>query len=167
MKIKRSQLQRIVREETIRHIVGLVEAGEHGVVDADEDNKKKDGEQEKKKDDDKKSNKSPSPSAPSEPKEPKELPVDDEPSDKDLEADVSTPESDLEADADGNGIGDQIQGMSVLSFTTEPKPKTGKSEIVIQFKEDPAPLRIIVMPGGDLMFAYKGAMTRSLTGGEG
>jgi hypothetical protein len=157
MIIKRSQLQKIVREETLRYLTVLMEAGPEGVVDADEDNAKKDGERDKKKKDDKKQQSKP-------PSEPNELPSEEEPSDDELDDDVSTPEEDLDADADGNGIGDQIQGMSILSFTVEPQPKTGKTELVLQFKESPTPLRIIVMPGGDVMFAYKGAMTRSLTG---
>lgn len=158
MKIKRSQLLQIVKEEMVRHLGGLLEANDHEVVDADDDHSKKDAKASKDIKDKK--------SIPSDHKKPepsnKELPGDNEESDDDLEKDISSPESDLEADANGSGIGDQIRGLSILSFTVEPQPKTGKTELVLQFKESPNPLRIVVMPGGNVMFAYKGAMTKSL-----
>ena len=156
MKINKSQLQKIVREETIRHLVGLMEADEHEVVDANDDHKKKDAQKGKKE-----PSKKPGGSSPS---EPKELPTDNEPADNDLGDEVSTPESDLEKDSVGKGIGDPapagVVGLQIQSFTVEPQPKSGaaKTELVLTFKNSPNPLRIMILPNGEVEFAYRGDM---------
>lgn len=150
MNIKKPLLLKIVHEETLSHIGRLLEVDDPMVaVDADEDNKNKDAKKATDKDKQKQAKPGEQPKQ-QEPKKPNDMP---------------SGESDLEADSKGHGIGDRISGLSVLSFTVEPEPKAGKTELVLQFKEDPDPLRIVIHPNGDVQFAYKGTLSRDL-GGE-
>ncbi len=144
MKIESEKLKKIIKEEVLSHFSTLLEFAseeEENVVDSNEDGKDKEKAQKKS-------------------KKVKSEPVTNQAEPQELES----PEQDLEADADGQGIGDRISGLTVLSMTVEPKPKTGKTELVLQFKQDPDPLRIIIMPTGDVMFAHKGKMVKDLGG---
>ncbi len=152
MKIKESRLKQIIKEETLKRIRVLREDSDFDdkVVDADKDNKDKKKEKDKSKppSPDKKDSKPKSNDKPKPKKEP-ELPG-------------VSPGEDIEADSKGNGIGDQITGMTVLSFTMDPRSKTvpGALELTLQFKENPQPLKIFVV--GKIKFLYKGSLQGDL-----
>lgn len=160
MKIKRSELERIVKEELANHIRELTEAPkddkEPSVVDADNEKKGKEKQGDK-------DNKKPAPAkkdkAPKEPEEPNELPAEDEPEDAELEKDVSDDDSEEDADeVTGGKIADDLTGKTVQSLTMDPKSKTlpGAQEIVITFREVPDPLKILITKTGQVKFYYKG-----------
>jgi len=156
MKIKRSVLESIIKEELAAHIRSLTEADEPDVVDAEkEDKKSKD-----KKNSDKNAEKKPA-------KEPvknqaKDLKVDDDEADKPLEKDVADPEADAESedaeDVTGGKIADEITGKTIQSVTMEPKSKTlpGAIEVNFTFKEIQDPLKILVTKSGQVKFYFKG-----------
>lgn len=163
MKIKRSVLEKIIREELAAHIRHLTEAPEDDrnapdVVDADKQGKEK--EKKAKKDDPKKAGGTQNdPVAPDDPKA-KELPVADEPeADKDLEKDVAGEKDTEDAeDVTGGKIADEITGKTIQSVTMEPKSKTlpGAQELVITFKEIPDPLKVLITKTGMVKFFFKG-----------
>lgn len=151
MKIKRSVLEKIIREELRVHVESLMEAPD--VVDAEGGNKDKTKKKEPKKDI--------KPAEKSAVKQTaKELPVEDEPeADAELEKDVADPEAEEDAeDVTGGKISDQINGKRIQSVTMEPKSKTlpGAQEIVITFNEIPEPLKILVTKTGQVKFHFKG-----------
>lgn len=153
MKIKRSTLERIIREELAAHIRSLTEAPAQDapdVVDAEKEDQKA------KKPDDKKQAKQPDKQEP----KAKELPVADEPeADKDLEKDVADePGAEDAEDVTGGKIADEISGKTIQSVTMEPKSKTlpGAQEIVLTFKEIPDPLKILVTKTGQVKFFFRG-----------
>lgn len=169
MKIKRSVLEKIVREELANHIKSLMEAPKSkkpGMEDAEAGNEKNDKKAGDKVDPAVKpkkqapigAGKSPvkkdgSPAA-------DELPVAAEPeADADLEKDVADPASEEDPeDVTGGKIADQITGKSVQSVTMEPKSKLlpGAQEVVITFKEIPEPLKILITKSGQVKFHFKG-----------
>lgn len=161
MRVKRSVLEQMVKEELAAHLHELMEApkddedGPTDVVDAEDD------QPQAKKNDQKPAKPSKDAKAPAAPDEPEELPVEDEPeADDELDQDVASDEDD-EEDADevtGGGIADEIQGKTIQSVTMEPKSKTlpGAQEIVLTFREIPDPLKILVTKTGAVKFFFKG-----------
>jgi hypothetical protein len=152
MKIKKSVLLKLVKEETLKRLDKLVKEDSAAVIDADSDNKDKD----KKKKQEKPKDKSPKPKEKSSKEPPKP--------EKDQELPGVSPEQDAEADANGKGIGDQIAGMTILSFTMEPRSKVvpGAIELNLQFKESPQPLRVLISKSGQVRFLYKGSLQSEL-----
>lgn len=153
MKIKRSTLERIIREELAAHIRSLTEAPAADapeVVDAEKEDPKA-----KKPADKKQANQPEKPGA-----QAKELPVADEPeADQELEKDVATDDETEDAEeVTGGKIADEISGKTIQSVTMEPKSKTlpGAQEIVLTFKEIPDPLKILVTKTGVVKFFMRG-----------
>lgn len=152
MKIKKTELEQIVREELTRHLGGLLEAkGGPEVTDADDDKQTQDPPPQKE---------PPVPAKGGEPppakidkKPPKEQPaVSDDPADKELD-DVEGAD-----EVTGGEISSELVGKTVQSITMEPKSKLvpGAQELVITFDQIPDPLRVIVNKSGTVKFYYKG-----------
>ena len=170
MKIKRSVLEKIIREELANHLKSLIEATPEKspeVKTAHDDKKEKEttgGKGDKKKVTPQKAptvagkDKSKEPSADAE--EPDELPTPEEPADKEIEKDVASGEEDAEdaEDVTGGKIADEVTGQTVQSLTMDPKSKImpGAQEIVITFREKPDPLRILIGKTGIVKFYYRG-----------
>lgn len=160
MKIKRSVLERIIREELASHIRSLTEANdeETDVVDAEKQSKtdKKKVGNEKQDKADKNAQKKKEPEA-------DKLPVGDEPeADADLEKDVAEPDAE-EEDAEevtGGKIADAVTGKTIQSITLEPKSKTlpGATELVITFKEIPDTLKVLLTKTGQVKFHFASAL---------
>lgn len=157
MKIRKSELVRIVREELARHVATLLEADGVKLVDAEGDDDAGKGDKKHAsakgqgpKRDDKpipQKGKQPPPAGKKDPDgEPKELPA-DEPDDVEDEEDVT-----------GGKIADEVTGKTIQSITMEPKSKLmpGAIEIVLTFQQIPDPLRIFVTKTGDVKFMLKG-----------
>ncbi|MHB8407974.1 MAG: hypothetical protein ACYDHY_07825 [Acidiferrobacterales bacterium] len=182
MKIKKSVLERFVREELQKHISSLLEAPTVG--DSQEDNLEK----EKEKDE-------------AEPGkngnmvtggEGNELPAEDDPADDQLdkvgpEADVADAEVKKDAkgekakeakpdepkdteqdiedaeDVTGGEIADKVAGQTVQSISLNPKSKLmpGAQEIEIQWAALPEPLKILVNKSGQIYF-YMGGLHKTL-----
>jgi type IV secretory pathway VirB10-like protein len=168
MKIKRSVLERMIKEALAAHVARLTEApkkpSEPGIEDADKEKKKPDQAKEKdvKKDapPDKPKSKE-DPTAPADQSVAPELPTEDEPADKELDKDVAKKDAGEVEDAEdvtGGEIADEIAGKTVQSITMEPKSKImpGAQEIVITFDQIPDPLRILINKSGVVKFYYKG-----------
>lgn len=155
MKIKRSVLEKIVREELTAHIKSVLEAKGEDPEVTDAEDEKKDSEKEKKPDAKKAPEKAPEKSAPKK-SEPKELDVEKDPADPELDKEEE-PEEDAE-DVTGGKIADDVTGKTVQSLTMEPKSKTlpGAQEIVITFREIPDPLKILITKTGGVKFFFKG-----------
>jgi len=159
MKIKRSVLEKMVREELRNHIHEMMEGPKddnNGADVVDAEKEKKAGEDKAEKKADAAAGKAPEPKAPGE-KKAKELPVADEPeADPELEKDVAG-EEDAE-DVTGGKIADEISGKTIQSVTMEPKSKTlpGAQEIVLTFKEIPDPLKILITKTGQVKFFFRG-----------
>lgn len=164
MKVKRSVLEQMIKEELRSHLHELLEAPKGaGVVDADDERK---GEKEKEPPAGAKAPKPPGagpkpPVAPGgEPEEPEELPVGDEPAaDPELEKDAAEDDSEEDAaELTGGKVADQITGKTIQSITMEPKSKTlpGAQELVITFREIPDPLKVLVTKQGDVKFFFRG-----------
>lgn len=158
MKIKRSVLEKMVREELRTHIREMMEGpkdDDKGASVVDAEDEKAAGEKKAEKD-----GKGPKPQ-PGPEKKAKELPVADEPeADPELEKDVAG-EEDAEEDAEevtGGKIADEISGKTIQSVTMEPKSKTlpGAQEIVLTFREIPDPLKILITKTGQVKFFFKG-----------
>lgn len=160
MKIKRSVLEKMVREELAIHLREMMEgpkddgSGED-VVDAASDpaaQKDKNVKPAAAKKDPKPDPKKAAPA--------KDLPVPKEPeADPELEKDVAGDDGSEDADeVTGGKIADQINGKTVQSVTMEPKSKTlpGAQEIVLTFREIPDPLKILVTKTGSVKFFFKG-----------
>lgn len=148
MKVTKSTLQRIVKEETLKYVKGLYEDDKKKVVDASKDSKPKDGPKDgKEKKDDK-------PPAPKKEKEPKVQPQHDDPADPDLKKDVEEPGSEVT----GGEIAQELTGKTIQSLTMNPKSKMmpGAQEIVLTFNEVTDPLKIFVTKTGAVKFFYKG-----------
>ncbi len=163
MKIKKSKLESIVREELARHVRTLMEGGP-AVEDADKDKKSKEkeepeaGEQgpvDPQQDPDNTSNK---PKVVGGQKQPptQELP-DDEPADDKLDEPEEEEEPEDGEDPAGD-ISDELAGKSIQSITMEPKSKLmpGAMEIVLTFNEITDPLRILVNKSGVVKFYWRG-----------
>lgn len=169
LKLKRSQVERIVREELLTVMREML--GEAG----DEKEKEKDpevGGAEKDNDNvdpsSQAGNKAPkvgakAPDAPVDsgdtdvPDE--EVPVGDDPADDDLEAQV-----DDEDEPEGGDISDDIVGKQVQSISSvdDSEMMPGAKEVVIQFEGVPNPLRILIGKSGTVKYHYKGRLFNSL-----
>lgn len=167
MKVKRSVLERIIKEELAAHLHELMEKSKEDdstdVIDAEKEKKGKESAKP-----DKQGPVPPKapPKKPEEPaadvpeEEPKELPVSDEPeADAELDQDVSGKEDDVEdaEEVTGGKISDEVTGKTIQSITMEPKSKTlpGAQELVITFREIPDPLKVLVTKTGQVKFFYK------------
>ncbi len=165
MKIRRSVLKQMIREELAGHIGGLLreKEGEHPDTEDAESGKK---DQDK---DDKKAltpHKDPDNTA-GKPKGDKpgatEKPAGNDPADKGLEkqaAGEEEPSDDPDAEDDEAGpeqtdkVSDELVGKTVQSITANPKSKLmpGATEIVIQFDQIPEPLKILVTKTGAIKY---------------
>jgi hypothetical protein len=172
MKIKKSVLENMIREELIKHTMELYEAekkSDVSVVDASDENDhdvNDDGEKvnDKQKSKDKKNVNEPAKKSPEKaPEKKKELPVKDEPADDDLEKDVAGSEEDIE-DVTGGKISKEIVGKTIQSVTAEPKSKIlpGAQEINLTFNESPDPLKILITNSGQVKFYYRNALHNEL-----
>ena len=168
MKIKKSLLVQIIREELQNHILELMEKPEKkdkdtGVVDAASEPEKKSAKPPEKK---KEVGAEPKKKDAKAPGEPKELPVPEDPeTDKSLEKDVAAPEDTEDAaDVTGGKIADEVTGKSIQSITMDPKSKIlpGAQEIVVTFNETTNPLKILVTKTGAVKFFYSGGLHNSL-----
>ena len=176
LKFKRSQVERIIREELSLLVKELWEA------ENDKDKKKEpevggaDSENDVEVPSKSTDNTAPTVGAekqdsPPEGEEPKagdenipdeEVPVDDDPSDTELSQDVEDPAD--EEEPEGSDIAKEIEGRSVQSITVNPTSKMmpGAQEIVIQFEEIPHPLRILIGKSGMIKYHFKGSIHNEL-----
>ena len=167
MKVKRSVMLKLVKEELAKHIQSLLEADpkkpkDSEVVDAEkekgekEKNDKKDP-KEQKPDDKPPKKDAPKPETKKTP--PKELPAEEEPADKAIEKDVAEPDGEEDAsEITGGKIADEIVGKTIQSITMTPKSTTapGFQEISLTFREIPDPLKILVGKTGMTKFVFRG-----------
>ena len=183
MKVSKSVLEQIVKEEVAAHVRSLLEAPKGAaVVDADDEKKSK--EKEGGKGAEAPIKPSSGPKAPKQSgdvqakkpagggkqdKEPKPLPVGKEP-DEPEEVPEEDPkasgegekgEEDEVEDADevtGGKIADSVQGKTVQSITMEPESKIlpGAQEVTLTFREMPDPLKILVTKSGQVKFHFRG-----------
>lgn len=170
MKIKRSVLEQIVKEELASYARSLVEAPKEkaSVVDADDEKRAKEKEGGKGTEAPTKPQKGPEqpkqPSkkaAPAGQEEPKELPAGEEPeADDELDKNAAS-EEDAEEDAEevtGGKIADAVTGKTVQSITMEPESKIlpGAQEVTLTFREIPDPLKILITKSGQVKFHFRG-----------
>lgn len=182
MKVKKADVERIVREELARHIKALMEAkGDEGdepeVADADADGAEKEkrgpgrppGSKNKPKtepqaDPDNTAGKpktEPKKVASPDDKAPVQPQADEPEADDELEKDAEPEDGEEEEDAEdvtGGEIADEVQGKTIQSLTMEPKSKLmpGAQEIVITFNEITDPLRILINKSGTVKFYFRG-----------
>lgn len=169
MKIKRSILEQMVREEFRSYVKSLFEAPKGpDVVDSESEKKADDDKEdakkagnEKKPGDQQAKNPKPAPKkdtkAPDKEEKPKDLPVGEDPeADPELEKDAAGEED--ASDVTGGKIADEIQGKTVQSITMDPKSKTlpGAQELVLTFDQIPDPLKILILKNGQVKFFFKG-----------
>ena len=165
MKIKKSVLERIIKEELRAHIVELLEAD--AKPDKPDPDKEKKGEEkpdpakkatppapEPKKEPAKKPDGPPAPPEATSDAAPEEKPIEQDPADADLEKD-EPPE---DVDSAQSKLRDQLTGKTIQSISREPKSKIlpGAQEIVVTFDQVQDPLRILVTKVGDVKFYYRG-----------
>lgn len=155
MRIKRTDLERIVREELLRYVKALVEG-----TDKEEPEKQDAADANKEKE----AGKKPDPKAPDDADEPPgmeepggekpEVPDEEDPSDDDLAKADAEPGDDRE----GGKVHDEVVGKRVQAITMEPKSKIlpGAQELVLTFDESPDPLRILITKTGAVKFFYRG-----------
>lgn len=171
MKMKRSQLEQIVKEELLKHLSEqLTEASPHkpDVEDGNDDKKSKEkagGKGEKAKTEpqvDIDNDTTKPKSAGETPGDAPEQELAPEPADDELEDDAVDPDAEEEEedpeDAAQSDISDDISGKTVQSITMEPKSKMmpGAIEVNIAFKEVPDALKILVTKTGSVKFYWKG-----------
>jgi len=163
MKIKRSVLERIIREELANHIHEMMEAApkdkeDTEVVDASAEKKSKEkpggkGEENPTKPQGSTGVKQPGGNVPP------EVQVADEPeADDELATDVATPDEEEDpAEITGGKISDEIAGKTIQSISMEPKSKLlpGAMEIAMTFREIPDPLKILITKTGQVKFHFK------------
>jgi len=175
MKIKKSRIEEIIREELASHIGSLlVMEAAPAVAGADDDNDDSEPDQPAKNsaptvgakndvvpDGDQETPEDKPTDAPD--GEDQEVPVGDDPADDQISKDVEEPEPEDEDDIGGD-ISDSIVGKSVQSVTMEPESKMmpGAREITIQFESDPHPLKILLGKSGMIKFHYKGSLHNEL-----
>lgn len=166
MKIRKSRLVEIIREELVAGLVGLSEAPKLTTGTADDEKKKKEPPDEAPKDHEG----PPKPKRP--PKEPEvpEAGKEDEPEEVDGKvpgedgADPEPPEdAELDEPADGERdadkkVADELVGKTVQSVTVDPKSKTlpGATEIVFTWDQSPDPLKILVTKTGKIAYFFRG-----------
>jgi hypothetical protein len=160
MKVKKSVVERIIREELVAHIVGILEADEKTKV-ADADKEKKDKEPPKTPEPKKPAPEKPESPPAKEPAAPDAAPADPTAGEKPIEkdpADASLDEPPDDVQDAGKKLRDQLTGKTVQSITREPKSKIlpGAQEIVITWDQVQDPLRILVTKTGDVKFFYRG-----------
>ena len=183
MKIKRSVLEQIIREELASHIREMMNEApkddkdkkDFGLVDANAEKKgkeKKGGKGEEKPTTPQGGapevkGKKTSPNQADKPKDKtvgaKELPVPKEPeADPELEKDVAGEndpgEEEDAADITGSKIANEVSGKTIQSITMEPKSKLlpGAQEITLTFREIQDPLKILITKSGAVKFHFKG-----------
>lgn len=161
MKIKKATLERIVKEEFLKHVRALMEGPD--TVDAGEDIADKD----KKAASKDKGNGPPKPqkAAPKQtPAATAETPIEDDEADQGLEADVNSDSDEDAAGITGSKLSKEIESKTVQSLTMQPKSKIlpGAQEIEIQFSNSPDPLKILVTKTGTVKFFYKNALRNTL-----
>ena len=180
MKIKRSRLEEIVKEEFANVVRELLEADGVDLKSSDDEDarKKKEPVEEPKVPDPKKKDDAvkaapdadmPDPEEPIKQDAPEtedsidapdvssddeEIDVGEDPADDKLSKDVSEPD---EEDKPGdNKIGSDLEGKQVQSITLQDSQvMKGAKEIVIQFQESPDPLHILFTKSGEVKFLYK------------
>jgi len=182
MKINKSVVERIVREETLAVMKEFIDEAEKEkepeVKGAEKDNdktepeapaddiapevgaKKKDAPDEGEPpvaDKDKDEPKPPT----DEPPIDDEVPAGDDPADDEISKDVEDPD---EEEPDGGDISNEIAQKTVQSITMDKDVKDfpGFKVIEIQFEDIPYPLRILVGQSGLVKFHFRGALHNSL-----
>lgn len=92
-----------------------------------------------------------------------EVPVGDDPADSDISKDVVEPEPEDEGDIGGD-ISDDLVGKQIQSITMEPESKMmpGAREITIQIENHPHPLKILLGKSGMIKFFYRGSLHNEL-----
>lgn len=147
MKISRTDLNRIIKEELAEHVKRLLEAPIEVGTDEEEDTSPADD--------------VPSPeNAPEGPPteipedEPEELDTGDEEADDDLEKDVG---GDPDQPVPG-AIADELQGKTIKAIRSDPKSEMmpGSQEISIEFQDSPDTLRILITQTGQVKYFYRG-----------
>lgn len=165
MKIKRSVLERIIREELANHIHEMMEAPKDKedteVVDASAEKKDKEKPGGKGEENPTKPQGSTGVKQPGSKDVAPEVSVGGEPeADDELETDVATPDDEEEdpAEITGGKIADEIAGKTIQSISMEPKSKLlpGAMEIALTFREIPDPLKILITKTGQVKFHFKG-----------
>lgn len=184
MKIKRSTLTAIIKEELAKHVKSLIEAEAGGsVVDAEDDAQAKDKKKSKGKkevpgnepekapeeEDDVEGDDAEARAAKTDVPfkndggeagdEPPDVDPGDEPaSDDELEKDVAG--EDDPDEVTGSGVAQQIVGKTVQSMTMEPESKVlpGAQEIEITFRDSPDPLKILITQTGIVKLFYANAL---------
>jgi hypothetical protein len=171
MKIRKSRLEQIVREEVLSYIGSLLReksGDDPGIEDAA-------GEKEQEPADDHQPDnvagkpvgkKDQQPAKAGEvPGDDEEKPTPPEPADTDLEKQATGEKGAEEEDGedetgpeDTEKVSDQLVGQTVQSITANPKSKLmpGATEIVFQFQQKPDPLKILVTKSGKLVYYYRG-----------
>lgn len=160
MRIKKSDLTRMVYEELALHMKSIMEA-EEKKDDKAPDKDKKDAK--KPPVDLGKDKARPKDAAPPELPAPADDPADNELEDSESEIDKEDP---LKDDGDtGKKLSDELVGKSIQSITQEKKSKLvpGGSEIVITFDQSPDPFRILITKSGEVKF-YSHGLHNSLNG---
>ena len=168
MKIKKSRIEEIIKEELATHLNALLIAeGPAEVATADDENRKDDQPTTPSKN-----------SAPTvggnidneqqgEPEEDKgdkiEVPAGDDPADDKISKDVEEPEAEDEKGIGGD-ISNALTGKQVQSISMEPESKMmpGAREITLQFESDPHPLKILLGKSGMIKFHYRGSLHNEL-----
>jgi hypothetical protein len=168
MKIKKAQLERIIREELARHVGGLLreKPGEHPDLEDAEGEEDISPASEKQPDNTagKPSGKKDAAPGGEAPGDDEEKPIEDEPADNDLEKQAvgdkgaDDEEDDEAGPEDTEKVSDELVGKTVQSITANPKSKMmpGAMEIVIQFDQMPEPLKILVTKSGQVKYYFKG-----------
>lgn len=156
MKIKKSVLERIVKEEFTKHIMSLL--GEAETVNAGDDLSDKEKKAEKPAGTASQNQKS-KPAAP----EPEQDIGADE-ADSEIEQDVNGDSDEDAADVTGSPLSKEIENKTVQSLTMQPKSKIlpGAQEIEIQFSNSPDPLKILVSKTGAVKFFYKSVLRNKI-----
>lgn len=160
VKIDGQTLKRIIREEFVLRIRELTEAPKTVSADTEnEDPKKEPGDdvvppnvQKKTPPQQEKGKRPPEPKSKTAPKDAEE------------EADDALDGAEDIADVTGSKLADQVAGKVVQTLTAKPKSDVlpGAQEIVVQFRETPDPLRILVTKTGQVKFFYRGVLTNKV-----
>lgn len=165
MKISKTRLEQIIREELARYIQESLneEPKSKSVADASDDRKSKG----KKDPEDDGSMPDVKPQTGNDP--PKQAsadqPVGDDPADDELEDDEAEKDAaDVADDAaddneePGSGIADEVVGKTIQSITMEPKSKIlpGAIELNITFDQIAEPLKVLITKTGAVKFFFKG-----------
>lgn len=171
MKIQRRLLEKIIREELVAHVAGLLheKEGKHpGIEDAEGGTG--DEEEIAPADQGQPDNQAGKPVGKKDavpagevPGDDEEKPVGNDPADNDLEKQATGEEgADDEEDEAGaedtEKVSDELVGKTIQSITANPKSKLmpGAMEIVLQFDQIPEPLKILVTKSGEVKYYFRG-----------